>query len=226
MILRIVLLAGLAAALHAADNAFDVIHRKKLLPDGRGMLAIGEEEIRFEARDAGRSRRWKYVDIQFLDRLGPTEIVIVTYENALPFTGHGKRYRFLLTSGEIGNELFTSMTDRLAKPVSNRAFSIPQKGVEFAAGAKHLHRADGCRGLLVFTTETAYFQSADGNHSREWMLDRDIDSVWSAGPYRFDIHAARAGAYRAARFRFLLKEPFDRQFYRRLKLRLMRQPAQ
>ena len=223
MILRIVLLAGFAAALHAADGAFDVVHRKKLLPDGRGILAIGADEIRFEARDAGRSRRWQYADIQFLDRLGPTEIVVVTYENALPFTGRGKRYRFSLTSGEIGNQLFASMTDRLAKPVSNRAFSIPAEGVAFAAGAKHLHRAGGCQGRLVFTAETAYFQSAGGNHSREWMLDRDVDSVWSAGPYQFEIHARDP---RGARFRFLLKEPLDGRFYRRLKLQLTRLPAQ
>ncbi len=223
MILRIVLLAGLAAALHAADNAFDVVHRKKLLPDGRGVLAIGEEEIRFEARDAGRSRRWKYADIQFLDRLDPTEIVVVTYENALPFTGRGKRYRFSLTSGEIDNELFAEMTERLAKPVSNRAFVIPAEDVEFAAGAKHLHRAGGCQGRLVFTAEAAYFQSAGGNHSREWMLDRDIESVWSADPYRLEIHARDP---RGARFRFLLKESLDGRFYRRLKLRFMRLPEQ
>ncbi len=221
MILRIVLLAGLAAALHAADRAFDVVHRKKLLPDGRGVLTIAEQEIRFEARDAGRSRRWKYADIQFLDRLDPTEIVVVTYENALPFTGRSKRYRFSLTSGEIGSELFAEMAERLAKPVSNRAFSIPKQGVAFAAGAKHLHRAGGRQGRLVFTAEAAYFQSAGGNHSRQWRLDRDIESVWSAGPYQLEIHARYP---RGARFRFLLKEPLDGQFYRRLKLKLMRLP--
>lgn len=225
MICLTVLLLGFAAALPAADKTFDAVQRKKLRPDVRGALVIGEEEIRFETRGGGRGLRRQYGEIQSLDRLGPTELVIVTYENALPFRGRGKRYRFSLTSGEIDGAMFAGMAERLAKPVSNRAFSIPAEDAAFDAGAKHLHRAGGCQGRLVFSAKAAWFQSADGRHSREWLLDRDIDSVWSAGPYRLDIHARDpGGAYGITRFRFLLKQPLDRQLYRRLKLQLMRLP--
>lgn len=222
MIFRIFLLAAFTLTLHAWDNSFDVVHRKKLLPDDRGVLKISQAEIRFEARDADRSRYWKYADIQFLDRLSPTELVIVTYGNVLRFTGRDKHYRFSLTTGKIDDALFGKIADRLEKPVSNRVFSIPAEGVRFAAGVKHLHRAGGCEGRLVFTAKAVYFESDSGSHSHEWMLKRDVASVWSADPLQLEVHARdpRSSIHRTVRFRFLLKQPLDPLFYRRLKLEL------
>ena len=227
MIRPIALLLALAAApLHPADKTFEAAHRKKLLPDRRGLLVIGENAVRFETKDPRAARRWNYADIQSLDRLSPAELVIVTYENALPFSARGKRYRFSLTSGEIDAALFADAARRLAKPVSNRAFPPPAQDAAFNAGAKHLHRVGGCQGHLVFTADAVRFHSERKAHSREWRLDRDIASVWSADPYRLEIHARslNGGAYGATRFRFLLKQPLDPQLYRRLKLQLMRPP--
>ncbi len=222
MIVLLLVLVALPALLPAAETSFDVIHHKMLFPNGRGVLSISDEEIRFEAKDADNSRSWKYLDIQFLDRLSPSELVVLTFEDVRGFAGLDKRYRFELVSGEIGNDLFTQMTRRLGKPVSNRVFALPEHEVKFDVAVKHLHRFGGCQGRVLATGTAIYFQADDKAHSHEWLLDRDVDSVWSADRYQLDVHVRNPSGpvHSIERFRFLLKEPLATKWYRRLKLDL------
>ena len=222
MISLLLLLVVLPGLLPAAESSFDVIHQKTLFADGRGVLSISDEGIRFDAKRADNSRSWNYLDIQFLDRVSPTELVVLTFEDVRRFAGRDKRYRFRLTSGAIGDDLFAEMTRRLGRPVSNRVFEAPQQEVKLSVAVKYLHRFGGCQGRLSATAHAIYFQSDDETHSHEWQLDRDVDSVWSADRYQLDVHVRNPGGpvHPIERFRFLLKEPLDAQWYRRLKLQL------
>ncbi len=222
MILLLLLLAVSPALLPAAETSFDVIHHKTLFPNGHGVLSISDEGIRFEAKDADNSRSWKYLDIQFLDRVSPTELVVLTFEDVRRFAGLDKRYRFELVSGEIGNDLFAQMSRRLGRPVSNRVFAPPEHELKLDVAAKHLHRFGGCQGRVLATGTAIYFQADHKTHSHEWLLDRDIDSVWSADRYQLDVHVRNPGGrvHSIERFRFLLKEPLATEWYRRLKLEL------
>ena len=222
MIFLLLLLAVLPGLLPAAESSFDVIHHKALFADGRGVLSINDEGIRFDAKHADNSHSWNYLDIQFLDRVSPTELVVLTYEDIRRFAGRDKRYRFKLTAGEIDDELFAEMTGQLGRPASNRVFETPQQEVKLSVAVKHLHRFGGCQGRVSATDRGIYFVSDDEKHSHEWQLDRDVDSVWSADRYQLDVHVRNPGGpvHSIERFRFLLKEPLDSEWYRRLKLEL------
>ena len=222
MIFLLLLLVVLPGLLPAAETSFDVIHHKALFADGRGVLSISDEGIRFDAKHADNSRSWNYLDIQFLDRVSPTELIVLTYEDIRRFAGRDKRYRFRLTSGAIGDDLFSEMTRRLGRPVSNRVFTLSEQEVRLDVSAKHLHRFGGCQGRVLATAGAIYFKSDDKSHSHEWLLDRDVDSVWSADRYQLDVHVRSPGGpvHPIERFRFLLKEPLDAHWYRRLKLEL------
>ncbi len=61
--------------------------------------------------------------------------------------------------------------------------------VQYAVPAKRLHTFGGCEGTLEFTENAIYYVTEDKQDARVWRIDRDIQSVLSADPYRLDIYA-------------------------------------
>jgi hypothetical protein len=187
------------------------------------MLHITEQGISYEAEKKKENRTWNYLDIQYLDRLSNMELVILTYEGRKRYLGRDRQYHFVLTDGELSDELFQTLSRRLDRPVTNRV--VPDiAGAEYAVPVKHLHTLGGCEGELRFTKEAIYYVTDQKEEAREWLLARDVQSAWSADPYRFEIHAYdnnRREFSRTRIYRFDLKRALDPAFYRDLKLKLL-----
>ena len=208
--------------LSAAATDLEVIHKKKFLPDDAGVLHITEEGIHFEARDQDKSRRWRYRDIEFLNRVSSTEIILRSYESrGLPLGGD-KKYRFLITSGSLTEARFAALRDKVGKPAANRSFAEPDQALREIA-AKHHHRFGGCEGRLIFTESEILYVSENESHSRQWRLEGDVESVWSADPYQLEVHAwegAGRSFSKTRAYQFSLKRPLDPEFFRQLKIQL------
>ncbi len=206
-----------------ADTSFDVVHKKRLWFDQEGTVRIDASGISFQpAGKDEKTRSWGYEDIQFLDRMSPTEFRLLTYEDVAWRLGQDRRYHFELSSGEFSNELFAEVSARMGKPVTDRVVTRPDTA-EQELLVKHLTRFGGSEGTLFFTPERIVYATDARKGSRQWHLARDVQSVWSVDRYRLEIHVYEdnPGEFRQARvYKFVLKEPLDAQFYRRLKLKL------
>lgn len=207
----------------AAAQTFPVIHKKALWPDDPGELIFTGDAIEFRAAGKEKnSRKWAYSDIQYLDRVSRKELVILTYEDQKWELGRDREFRFILTEGEIGDELFDTLQARLKKPATDRV--VPEVVTPiYEAPVKHLHTFGGCEGRLLFTENTAVYKTSHEQDSREWRLDIDVQSVWSQNPYHLEIHAYdnnRREFSRTRVYSFALKEPLDGEFYRGLKMKL------
>jgi hypothetical protein len=207
----------------AAAQTFPVIHKKALWPDGRGELILTPESIEFRASEKEKnSRKWSYTDIQYLDRVSTKELVILSYEDLKWELGRDREFRFLLTEGEIGDELFETLQARLNRPSTDRVVRDVAAAV-YEAPVKHLHSLGGCEGQLLFTDRTAIYKTSHGQDSREWRLDTDVESVWSQDPYHLEIHVYennRTEFSRTRVYKFVLKAPLDSEFYSGLKRKL------
>jgi hypothetical protein len=211
------------AAQTAVAQSFPVIHTKAFWPDGRGELIFSSDAVEFRAAQKEQtSRKWSYADIQHLDRVSTRELVILTYEDQKWELGRDRQFRFLLTDGEITDELFETIQARLGKPTTDRVVAKEATPV-YEVPVKHLHTFGGCEGRLLFTANTAVYKTPHKLDSREWRLDTDVASVWSQDRYHLEIHVYennRREFSRARVYSFALKQPLDADFYRGLKTRL------
>ena len=203
---------------------FEVVRKKPLWLDQKGTLRIEKSEVCFApAGDDEEARCWAYAtDIQHLDRVSPTELALLSYEDVAWKLGRDRFYRFELEGGELSDALFTEMAARVGRPVTDR---VPPEALEAESGlpAKHLKTFGGSEGSIYFSPERIVYRTDAEGESREWRLDREVASVWASDPYRIEIHAyeGNPGAFREPeRYKFALKKPLDPEIYRRLKLRL------
>jgi hypothetical protein len=136
--------------------------------------------------------------------------------------GRDKRYRFLITEGELTIEIFNEIRLRLNKPATNREFP-GVVNAQYELSVKHQHTFGGCEGTLKFTEDGIYYVTDHKEDAREWLFTTDIQSVWSSNRYQLEIHAFdnnRREFSRTRVYKFDLKEPLDPEMYRSLKLKL------
>jgi hypothetical protein len=205
-----------------AGQTFSVIHVRTLHRDERGKIEFTDAGITYQAAKKKSSRFWKYVDIQYFDRQSEKEFTILSYEDQRLLLGRDKEYHFRITDGSLTDGIFRKIETRLGKPSTNRV--IPTIApVQYEVPAKHLHTFGGCEGMLRFTKDAIYYATPDKKDDRVWRLDIDVQSVWSADPYRLEIFAYdnnRREFSRTRDYQFALKKPLDPSFYRNLKLKL------
>jgi hypothetical protein len=219
--MRTILLLGIFAQFVGAQT-FEVKRLKRLWWDGEGQIRISEEGIAYEAKKPKHSRSWKYQDIQYFDRLSKKEFVILSYEDIGWQMGRDREYHFAITSGELGDDVFQNISRRIKRPVTNRVVGeVVKAGYELPV--KHLHSFGGCEGILKFTADAIYYSTDHKKDSRQWLLTRDVQSVWSMNPYQLEVHVYdnnRREFSRTRVYKFNLKEALDQEFYRALKLKL------
>ena len=216
-----ILTLALGLQLLSAET-YSVIHENTGWPDGHGTVSITSNGIIFEATKQKNSRRWGWLDIQYFDRISETEFEILTYEDQKRFLGRDRSYRFVITDGRLTDEVFRRVGEELGRPVTNRVVR-PQPAVRQEIPVKHLHTTGGCEGTLQFTDKAVYYVTDHKKDAREWILARDVDSVWSANRYQFEIHVYdnnRREFSKTRAYKFDLKEPLDESLYRGLKLKL------
>jgi hypothetical protein len=213
----------LLAAQPLAAQTYRVVHEKTLWRDADGTIEIGDQGITFRPDHGKEIRTWKYEDIQYFDRISEKRFVILSYEDDTFLLGRDRQYEFRITEGALTDQVFRSISAKLGKPVTNRVVSRPV-GPEYKVPVKHLHTFGGCEGVLYFTREAVYYVTPDKKDGREWLLARDVQSIWSSDPYRLEIHAYdnnRREFSHTRVYQFELKKPLDAEFYRRLKLELL-----
>ncbi len=210
------------AAQSLTAQTYPVILEKALWFDGKGEVQFSDDAIEFKASKEKASRRWLYLDIQYFDRISEKEFVILSYEDAKWRLGRDRQYRFVLTEGELTDELFETISNRIGRPVTDRVVGDAPKEV-VRLPVKHLHTFGGCEGELVFGDSTIFYVTDDAKDAREWKIDRDIDSIWALNRYQVELHVYdnnRREFSQTRVYRFQLKEPLDPEWYRNLKLRL------
>jgi hypothetical protein len=213
----------LLSAQTLAAQTYRVVHEKTLWRDTGGIIEIGEQGIAFRPDHGKESRTWKFEDIQYFDRISEKQFVILSYQDQAILLGRDRQYKFHITEGALTDEVFRRISMRLGKPATNRVVSRPA-GVEYDIPVKHLHTFGGCEGVLDFTGDAIYYVTTDKKENREWLLSRDVQSIWSSDPYRLEIHAYdnnRREFSQTRVYQFELKKPLDAEFYRRLKLKLL-----
>jgi hypothetical protein len=214
-----ILLLGFGALLSA--ETFSVALVKPLWRDGKGTLEINDQGITYTV-NAKKQMSWKWLDIQYFDRLSRREFVILTYKDDWKFLGRDKQYHFRITRGELSDALFERIGGRLKRPVTDRVIP-PGIVASYSIPVKRERTFKGSEGTLEFSNDTIYYVTNDRRDARVWRMDRDIVSVWSDDPYRLEIRAYgnnRRAFSRTATYKFDLKEKLNPEFYRQLKLRL------
>ena len=221
MISRTIVLSVVVTVAGYAQTSFEVVRKRPLWPDAEGTLVVGDESVEFR-RDEDDAKAWSYAEIQSLDRISATEIEILTYEDVAWRLGQDRSYRFALLSGEIDDALFESMAEKIGRPVTNRIVEAePAEAPRLPV--KHLKLFGGSEGELIFGESAIHYATDAAKQSREWLLDRDVESVWAAHRYQLELHVFEAGRRdfdNARVYRFQLKEPLNPDLYRRLKLKL------
>lgn len=222
MILRAATLLILCTVAGAAQASFEVIHRRPLWPNSEGALVISDDLIEFRRKKEEDSKQWSYRDIQHIDRISPTEIEILTYEDVAWRLGQDRSYLFSLVSGEIDDALFESMADKIGLPVTDRVTDDTVDAVT-RLPVKHLKTFGGSEGELVFGDSAISYVTDAPRQAREWLLARDVESVWAANRYELELHVFEAGRRdfdSTQVYRFQLKKELDPALYRDLKMRL------
>lgn len=220
--MKILALLSLAAVLGFGQSEFDAVRKKPLWRDQTGVVRIDDTGILFSSKGDDKARSWRYEDIQHFDRISPTEFTLLSYEDVAWKLGRDRTYRFVLSSEELSDELFEKVSDRIGKPATDRVTERPASAQQ-ELPVKHLTTFGGSEGTLYLSAERIVYFTEARKQSREWLLDRDVQSVWSADPYRLEVHVyeGNPGAFRKPQvYKFALKRPLDADFYRRLKLRL------
>lgn len=205
-----------------AAQTFSVIHEKRLWSDGIGTIEITDDGIRYESKDPEESCFWLYRDIQNLDRISDREFTLLSYEDQTRYLGRDRSYHFVITEGELTDEIFRKISERMDVPVTDRI--VPGNvAAKYSVPVKHKHTFGGCEGNLGFTGDSIIYSTDDKKDSRVWKLDRDIQSVWSSDRYRLEIRVYENNRREFSRtrvYRFVLKIPLDPDVYRQLKLQL------
>lgn len=221
--MRTLLLLFLVSTLGWAQPSFEVIHKRALWFDQKGSLEISDAGLSFQPQGKEeKARTWAYQDIQFLERLSPTEIKLLTYEDVAWKLGQDRGYLFELVNTELSDELFERLVQSIGKPAGDRVVEKPA-AAELELPAKRLKTFNGSEGTLFFSPERIVYRAEAPDESRAWMINRDVQSVWSSTPYRLEVHVyeEELGALAKPRvYKFALKRPLDREFYRHLKLKL------
>ena len=213
----------LAAASCLAQTELEAVRKKALWSDQHGTLRIDDAGVSFAPDgESKQARSWTYQDIQHFDRLTLTEFVLLTYEDVSWQLGRDRSYRFVLSAGEISDELYQYIAERIDKPTTNRVVRAPD-AVEQEIPAKNLTLLGGSEGTLYLSKGRIVYLTEASERSREWLLGRGLDSVWSSDPYRLEVHAYEGdpGSFRKPSiYKFALKKPLDPEVYRRFKLEL------
>lgn len=214
------ILFGWALAPLMAQTTFDATLERPLWLGKSGELRFAEKAIEFAPDGKSEPMRWDYIDIQRLDLVSRTELRLLTYDDVRWKAGRDRELRFLLSNGEISDELFERLQTRLERPAVNRV--VAPEGDGYRIVAKHLHVVGGCQGELLFTRDSIVYDADDDRHDRRWLFAGALEGAWSSDPYELEIEvreprAGRPGEIRT--WRYQLKQRLDQDVYSRLKRR-------
>ena len=96
------------------DAAFDATELRGPWLDRPGKLTVTPGGLEFHTQKRGW--QWQWTDIQLLDRVSPTRLDVLTYEDSALRLGRDRRYRFELAE-PLPDALWQKMRARFGRPV-------------------------------------------------------------------------------------------------------------
>jgi hypothetical protein len=197
----------------AQEFRYPVKH-EHLIRGCEGELILGPDGVEFAAKDKKHSRAWKYIEIQQIGLLSPTQVSILTYEDNRWELGKDRIFRFAILRGEITASVWGILQTRVAQPLVAAVFptGIPSR---YQIPVKHLRGFGGSEGMLEFSDEYIVYKTDAKEDSRIWRYE-DISSVGTTGPYQLRLTSMDRvqGEFGGDRnFVFQLKRRLDEQAY-------------
>jgi hypothetical protein len=180
----------------------------------QGVLVVGENDIRYQADTRTDSRIWTYLDIKKVESPSVRKLAIYTHESQTMQLGREKVFDFEFIEGEVTDELYNFIVNRLARPQSPPPPSTPPGG-RWELAAKHLHTFSGCEGTLKVTDTYIEYVTDNVKDTRVWKY-LDIKRLDSPSSYLLSIYTYEDTTWQFGRdrvFRFELKEPIEPQVY-------------
>lgn len=209
----VITLAWTSAAA-AAGPPFELsVKRDRLVGGSRGTLVFAMDRIEYRTTDTDDARRWAYDQVNQLQILSPTRIVVRTYEDrGLLRLGADRTFDFTVIDSTVGPALVRFLLDRVSRPVVT-AVMPPLSGERlFGALVKHHRQGRGAEGVLVMYDTQLVYLTEEEEDSRYWRFT-DIFSVLRLDRYRLQITVYEGGGGSTRTFVFELKSDLPDGFY-------------
>ena len=203
-----------AAAAAAADPPFELpVKRDRLVGGSRGTLVFAMDRIEYLTTDKDDARRWAYDQVNQLQILSPTRIVVRTYEDrGLLRLGADRTFDFTVIDSTVGPALVRFLLDRVSRPVVT-AVMPPLSGERlFSVLVKHHRQGRGAEGVLVMYDTQLVYLTEEEEDSRYWRF-RDVFSVLRLDRYRLQVTVYEGGGGSTRTFVFELKSDLPDGFY-------------
>lgn len=207
-ILGLMVCLALARVAQAESFEFRVKH-DHTLGSCEGKLIAGDREIRYEADDGKHSQGWAYIDIQKLDVVSATRLVLRTFRSeSWKKLEKDKVFDFSLLEGKLTPEHQEDLRAKLSRPLVGRLVEKADRGSTLLP-VRHRHRLGGCEGQLSVEEDRLIYLTDHARDNRVWKLG-EIEAIGSPDPYHL-----RVATYNET-FTFDLKSPLDEKVYNAL----------
>ena len=198
-----------------ADSFEFHVKHDHILGSCDGRLAAKDRKIRYEAADGKHTQAWAYIDIQKVEVVSPTRLVLKTFrsEDWKKFE-KDRVFNFSLVEGKLTPEHQEFFLKKLSRPMVARLVEkVNQSPTPLPV--RHRHRLGGCEGHLSIEEDRLIYFSHHSGDNRVWTL-RDIENIGSTDPYHL-----RVTTYNET-FTFDLKSPLDPKTYDFLWMKIYR----
>jgi hypothetical protein len=179
-----------------------------------GELIISTTGVEYRAKKQKDSRVWTYTDIKLVEILSLTRLRIWTYQNQKLFLGQEESLTFKIIDGQIEQKVSDFLRERISRPLVTSLTKDETESTPLAQiPVKHLHRFNGCQGILKVYADRLVYEAEDGHDSRSWRWT-DIRAVGRPDIDRFEVltfEPQMGGPKRS--YNFILKEPLPEKTY-------------
>jgi hypothetical protein len=171
-----------------------------------GKLIANDREIQYKAADGKHSDTWAYIDIQKLDVVSSTRLVLKTFQSERwKKLGKDKVFDFSLVAGKLAPEHQEFLSGKLSRPMVARLVEKAHQNSTLLP-VRHRHRLGGCEGQLSVEEERLLYLTNHASDKRVWKL-HEIETIGSPDPYHL-----RVTTYNET-FTYDLKSPLDAKVY-------------
>lgn len=208
-----VLAAGLlllAPGRAAAETYTFKVKHNHTIGSCQGVLTIGQNDIRYQSDYRPDSRIWTYLDIKKVESPNLHKLRIETREEQTMQLGRDKIFEFEFIDGEVTDEVYNFIVNRIARPPDANSPTAPPGG-RWELAVKHMHTFGGCEGTLKITENYMEYVTDNPNDGRVWKYI-DIKRLETPSAYRMDIYTYEDNTWMLGKdktFRFQLKEPLE-----------------
>ena len=201
----------LALQVNAQEFSYKV-QQDRLIGHRDGELIISTDHVEFRAKKEKNTRSWAFGEIKLFEILSPTRVRIWTYQNQKLLLGQEESLTFKLIEGQINQQVSDFLRERITRPLVT-SFTNEESGSLAQIPVKHLHRFNGCQGVLEVYADRLVYEAEDGHDSRSWRWT-DIRAVGRSDIDRLEVLTFEpqfGGPKR--KFNFILKEPLADKTY-------------